>query len=326
MLGADALAVIQRCNRPEPVARIVAFVLKTSNHCQGLLVAKTFLHDAFFELRAAEPSSQAQAQAWNRFQALVTETVSSPPFLVRWVVDQVERYQSRIGKEAADVQILDHGCGSGFQLLYLLARGYTNVYGVDVYADPLHEKWNALLRQVASDAEPRFASYDGSRLPFRDATFDVVFSTQVTDHLSDECWPYYFAEEGRVLKADGVAFHEIPHRLAPYESHTRTWFLHYLPRPFYARLYETMGRGDATTHCLRFPWKFQQQLRTQVGDTHNFTLDAFLFERRPESFDGPMRLRRILGDAASVPLVGWVIARVLRPFLMQRLCATRRSV
>jgi hypothetical protein len=83
----------------------------------------------------------------------------------------------------------------------------------------------------------------------------------VEDHL----WDSFFAEEARVLKSGGRVFHEVPHRLAPFEPHTRTWFLHSLPRPVYQSLYKVSGRGDVDTHILRLPLQPHGQYAATSG-------------------------------------------------------------
>mgnify|MGYP001765045447 CR=1 FL=1 len=66
--------------------------------------------------------------------------------------------------------------------------------------------------------------------PFADDWFDVVISEEVVEHVPTSLVANYYSEAARVLRPDGVAYYTVPHRLGPYDSHTRTWFVHYLPR------------------------------------------------------------------------------------------------
>lgn len=50
--------------------------------------------------------------------------------------------------------------------------------------------------------------YDGHHLPFPDAFFDVVFSSNVLEHIDD--LPSFFVEAARVLKASGRMVHIVP--------------------------------------------------------------------------------------------------------------------
>ena len=44
----------------------------------------------------------------------------------------------------------------------------------------------------------------------------------MAEHLRDDEVMEYYSEEGRVLKEEGLAYHELPHKYIPYESHTKT--------------------------------------------------------------------------------------------------------
>src|SRR5262249_30988896 len=50
--------------------------------------------------------------------------------------------------------------------------------------------------------------YDGSHIPFPDNHFDIVFSSNVLEHVRDV--PTMLRETRRVLKNDGVAIHVLP--------------------------------------------------------------------------------------------------------------------
>jgi hypothetical protein len=68
---------------------------------------------------------------------------------------------------------------------------------------------------------------DGRAMPFRDGTFDVVFSNSVIEHLGDgESQRSFAAEVSRVGRALWV---QTPNRWFPVEPHLLTPFLHWLP-------------------------------------------------------------------------------------------------
>lgn len=75
---------------------------------------------------------------------------------------------------------------------------------------------------------------DGCALPFADASFDVVFSNSVIEHVGDAGTQARFAAEiARVGRAYWV---QTPDRRFFVEQHTLTPFLHWLPRRWQARL------------------------------------------------------------------------------------------
>ena len=93
---------------------------------------------------------------------------------------------------------------------------YRQVFGVGTVA----VGWNIQLKQAFDTADTHFSTYDGLVLPFPDGRFDFVFSQQVLEHVAPDQIENYYIEEARVLRPGGVAFHEVPHRLIPYDSHT----------------------------------------------------------------------------------------------------------
>ena len=112
-------------------------------------------------------------------------------------------------------KLLDSGCGSmPYKDLILSNSAITNYVGLDIEDSLDYE-----------GIQPDFL-WDGKKMPFDDATFDVVISTEVLEHVSDP--DSYLKEVKRVLKPQGKFFftvpflmslHEVPHdyyRYTPY--------------------------------------------------------------------------------------------------------------
>jgi SAM-dependent methyltransferase len=75
---------------------------------------------------------------------------------------------------------------------------------------------------------------DGCALPFRDQSFDVVFSNSVIEHVGSwEKQERFAAEVARVGKRYWV---QTPNRYFPIETHVLTPFLHLLPRSWQIRI------------------------------------------------------------------------------------------
>ena len=69
---------------------------------------------------------------------------------------------------------------------------------------------------------------DGRALPFRDGSFDVVFSNSVIEHVGDAASQLRFASEiARVGRAYWV---QTPNRWFPVEQHLLTPLVHWLPK------------------------------------------------------------------------------------------------
>ncbi|HLK66124.1 MAG TPA: methyltransferase domain-containing protein [Bryobacteraceae bacterium] len=71
---------------------------------------------------------------------------------------------------------------------------------------------------------------DGRCLPFRDASFDVVFSNSVIEHVGDRASQESFARE--VARVGGGFWVQTPNRWFPVEQHLLTPFIHWLPKAY----------------------------------------------------------------------------------------------
>src|SRR5260370_31026550 len=69
---------------------------------------------------------------------------------------------------------------------------------------------------------------DGLELPFRDKSFDVVFSNSVIEHVGDPWRQERFARE--VARVGVRYFVQTPNRWFPVEHHLLTPLIHFLPR------------------------------------------------------------------------------------------------
>jgi SAM-dependent methyltransferase len=119
--------------------------------------------------------------------------------------------------------ILDVGCGLG---MYVRAfrRFSQDVHGVDIDGEKVAE---------ASRELPNIRVAPAEKLPYPDATFDVVLSHEVIEHVTDD--RQAIVEAVRVLKAPDslearpggrlVVF--APNRLYPFETHGAFWGGHY---------------------------------------------------------------------------------------------------
>lgn len=115
-------------------------------------------------------------------------------------------------------KLLDFGCGS---------KPYRSLFGVDEYIgldfeNPGHPHVNEQIDVY----------YDGKRIPFGDASFDSIFSSEVFEHVFN--LPEALRELNRVLKPGGlilvtcpfaISEHEIPNDFARYSSYGLRYLL-----------------------------------------------------------------------------------------------------
>ena len=239
--------------------------------------------------------------SWTQFRTLVRANEERPPAHLVQMLDLLES----ISKPRGEIAILDHGCGGGKTALYLLALGYTGISGVDVGGNC--EALNRLLAEECSIADKRFYVYDGLRLPFADASMDFVLSQQVLEHVPDDVVDAYYREEGRVMRAGAIAYHEVPHRLMPYDSHMRSFFVHLAPRRMAARLYRALGRNvEFFEHhlFLRWPWVHARLARRYIGPIDDLTLGRLRRTPVSDDYEGNLLLRRGGDVLVRLPIVG----------------------
>lgn len=110
------------------------------------------------------------------------------------------------GRIVPGMRVLDAGCGSGRNLVYLLKSGF-EVCGVDESDGSV-----ARTRQLATELAPHlslesFRVEPVERMSFADAGFDVVISSAVLHFARDEeQWQAMVSEMWRVLKPGGIFF------------------------------------------------------------------------------------------------------------------------
>jgi SAM-dependent methyltransferase len=122
---------------------------------------------------------------------------------------------------------------------------------------------------------------DGCQLPFRDKSFDVVFSNSVIEHVGDLRRHEQFATE--IARVGIRYFVQTPNRWFPVEHHLLTPLIHFLPRRWQRWLV-----GKFTI------WEWIARPRP---DQRAFFLEHYLSDIR--LLDGPA-MRRLFPDARLI--------------------------
>ncbi len=277
------------------------------------------MKDAHFNGRPA-------ADTWPAFREAARRVHDEPPYHLVALFAALRETQG--DRRPEEMVILDHGCGGGLTCLLLLANGYTGIYGIDLEFGNC-DRWNSFLRDTLGLTEPRFFLYDGNTIPMPDNSVDFVFSQQVIEHVRPNVLAQYYREEYRVLCAGGGAFHEVPHKLTPYEAHTQTWLLHYLPRWLWLILLEKVLRKDTTTAreaiFLRWPWTHKRASRQVFGTLVDLTRKRLKTQPDAANYDGPIGTRMLLYRLFTAPVVGDLLVAVLSNLVMMQTFSTKTA-
>lgn len=199
--------------------------------------------------------------------------VKDPPFITLGVEAVLTDYYGNLldAPPPFPVQdgarILDLGCGWGRVLKPVMDRGGRAV-GFDISENMLELAADHLAK---NGHRPELARGDGTRLPFRDNSFDQVYSLLVLQHLSKDNGTALISEVHRVLKPGGRAYLRVPGRFAP--ENMLFAFLQFMSitvfrykDPIRMRFYRIgevrrLCRGlyrscEFTAHEFRPPWNF----------------------------------------------------------------------
>lgn len=110
---------------------------------------------------------------------------------------ELEHVLSEIKREKPGINsVLEIGAGTGWQAKRLTEHGHS-VEAIDINTS-----------KYSKDKIWPITVYDGKRIPFPDSCFDIVFSSNVLEHIRHVI--SFQNEIKRVLKTDGVAIHVLP--------------------------------------------------------------------------------------------------------------------
>lgn len=129
----------------------------------------------------------------------------------------------------AGAKILEIGAGTGWQARELASRGY-EVLAIDI---PTSNHGKARIWPIID--------FDGRFIPFPDQCFDIVYSSNVLEHVEDI--ETLNTEIARVLRSGGTAIHYVP------TSAWRAWslaaFYPALLRDVFRRIHSKIGSDRA---------------------------------------------------------------------------------
>jgi SAM-dependent methyltransferase len=152
-----------------------------------------------------------------------------------------------------DAMTLDYGCGSGGLVHLLRAAGFES-RGCDVFFEG-----GDYSSQVTSDlmAGGIIKRMDSDRIPFEDASFDLIINNQVMEHVANI--DLVLSEINRVLKPGGKVLSLFPDQRVWREGHVGIPFLHWFPRGsrlqvYYSFALRCVGLGYHKQDKFNWQW------------------------------------------------------------------------
>ncbi|MCB8932160.1 MAG: class I SAM-dependent methyltransferase [Fimbriimonadaceae bacterium] len=189
-----------------------------------------------------------------------------------------------------DSVMLDLGAGRGFRPAMDFRGCAARICGVDL--DP------CVLENPCLDEAKLL---DSPTFPYPDATFDVVVSDNVLEHLDDPV--VVFREVARVLKPGGLFLAKTPNR----------W--HYVPvlatltpDAFHKFYNERLGRKAEDTYPTRYRANSARAVRRIAGEAGLEVVEVEHFEGRPD----------YLRISAPTYVAGWLYERVVNASTLLR--------
>lgn len=138
-------------------------------------------------------------------------------------IDQMVAHLDEVGVGYRPGRALDFGCGVG-RLTQALAKHFKRVDGVDIAPEMVD-------RARSHNRFPGRVEYhrNSERIPFREGTFNLVYSRITLQHMPPDLQRGYLGEFLRVLKPGGLAVFQIPD--GPEYHHPNEWLSMYgVPR------------------------------------------------------------------------------------------------
>jgi len=134
----------------------------------------------------------------------------SSPFNYQYFAE----HAARIGGRS-----LDYGCGFGSIVMLGRQRGL-DIWGADTFAGN-YARWSAAVPPAVKE---RVRRIENGRADFPDEHFDLVFSNQVLEHVTDP--EAVIADVSRLTKPGGTFISAFPVTETWYEGHIGLYFVH----------------------------------------------------------------------------------------------------
>ena len=210
-------------------------------------------------------------------------------------------------KESQGLRLLEVGFKEGL-FLQVCRQGGIDAVGLEVNPD----YYKSLHRR-----EPDFELilYDGNAIPLPDASFDMIVSYQVLEHVGS--LETTLAECVRLLKPGGVMYHVFPNYQSFYEGHYKIFwwpFLNQATGRWYLKLLRKYTLYYETLNIVK-PGNLRRMMAAHCNAAEVLSLGKTEFKKRftPEQIakvNQPF-LRKILKGIHAVPLLKQILLAMM---------------
>lgn len=182
----------------------------------------------------------------------------------------------------SECDVLDLGAGSGLLSDYMHPR-VRSLVAADRDIGPFEPK-NIEIRPT-----------DGPRLPFDEASFDLVLYNHVIEHVGTRAEQREaLADIRRVLRPDGLLYLAVPNRYTLIEPHYKLPLLSWLPQTLADRWVRARGQNDwydCNPFASRELTRFLTAANFQITDTTTEAFYALLRIEKADSWIGSILSR-----------------------------------
>jgi len=174
-------------------------------------------------------------------------------YFTRRKADHLLELSKRLLGDPSHLSVVDVGCGVGSTDSHLVGR-FRELHGVDTATE-------TIKRAATNNPTVRYQSYEGSSLPFPDASVDLAFAINVVHHVPQGERPAFAVELRRIVRPDGlvVVFEQNPLNPLTRRVVRDCAFdegVELLGRRELERLYRAAGLTVlGTEYLLFFPWR-----------------------------------------------------------------------
>jgi len=274
----------------------VAMPDKLQNLCKEILKARTLPASVAGSLEQLEPVARKypeHIQSSDIYDPLVeknifaiiptSEDVRKICKTSRRKAENMLRRVIPHGFRVRNSRVLELGCGRGYSTFALGGFDIAEAVGMDSslktyysVAEQHRVRHYFLSKMGVPERTIRFEEGDVQLLPFKDGTFDLVYSFSVLEHISDP--NAAFCEMHRVLKPGGFACHSVDPWFSPQGGHSMCildfpWG-HVRLRDAEFEKYITRYRPHESVYALDFYHNSFQSPRLTIGRMESLIIET----------------------------------------------------